>query len=83
MAGPFSAAREPHHEPFFPIDAMHTRAILLFELPQPPDLGHGHLTVAFSSDLGRGFADPERPCEFWYRGFRVHLAQGRRNLFLG
>ena len=34
-------------------------AILFVELTKPPDLGHGHLTVAFTPDIVRDFADPE------------------------
>ncbi|MEO6554343.1 MAG: hypothetical protein ABIO96_07335, partial [Nitrospiraceae bacterium] len=42
-------------------------AVLLFELLQAPDLGHGSLTVAVTLDNMRRFANPELTWDFWHR----------------
>lgn len=57
-------------------------AVLLLQLPEPPDLRDGHLPESLPPVLVGGFADPEAARHLGNRRAGLDVPQGRRNLAL-
>jgi hypothetical protein len=58
-------------------------AVLLFQLPQPPQFRRTQPTILLLPVIERGIADTQLPADFFNRRAKLGLLQGKRNLLLG